>query len=91
MLWATFPRLYESSYVFQYATGIAGAHILARRVLDGAPGAVDACLGFLKAGTSRYPLDALRSAGGDLASPEPVDEAFRVMEGYVARLETLVG
>jgi oligoendopeptidase F len=37
-----------------------------------------------------YPLDALRMAGVDMASPEPVNKAFEVMAGYVERLEKLL-
>ena len=31
--WATFPHLYADYYVFQYATGISGAHALSNRIL----------------------------------------------------------
>ena len=61
--WATFPHLFEDYYVFQYATGISGAHALAHRVLSGTPGAADVYLAMLKAGGSIYPLDALKMAG----------------------------
>jgi oligoendopeptidase F len=89
--WAQFStHLYANFYVYQYATGIAGAHALARGVLSGEPGAVDRYLDFLRAGGSRYPLDALRQAGVDLCSPEPVDAAFAVLAGYVERLEQLL-
>ncbi len=37
------------------------------------------------------PLDALKLAGVELTSPQPVDEAFGVLAGYVERLEELVG
>ena len=57
--WAQFAHLYEPFYVFQYATGISGAHALARGVLDGAPGAPERYLEFLRPGSSVYPLDAL--------------------------------
>lgn len=89
--WAQFPtHLYLNFYVYQYATGISGAHALARRVLDGEPGAAEAYLEFLKAGGSDYPLEILKRAGVDLASPQPVEETFAVLEGYVERLERLV-
>jgi oligoendopeptidase F len=88
--WAEFLHLYRPFYVFQYATGISGAHALARRVLDGGPDAVERYLGFLRAGASEYPLDALRMAGVDLASPEPVEETFAVLASFVDRLESLV-
>jgi oligoendopeptidase F len=90
--WAQFhTHLYSNFYVYQYATGIAGAHWLAERVLSGEPGAVASYIDFLSAGSSRYPLDALRAAGVDMASPEPVNKAFEVMAGYVERLEKLLG
>ncbi len=89
--WATFhTHLYMNFYVYQYATGISGAHALAKGVLAGRPGAAERYLNFLKAGGSRYPLDALRLAGVDLASPEPVEEAFGVLAQMVDRLETLL-
>ena len=88
--WAQFSHLYEPFYVYQYATGISGAHALARGVLDGEPGAAQRYLAFLRAGGSAYPLDVLRQAGVDLTSPEPVEETFAVLASLVDRLETLV-
>lgn len=87
--WAEFLHLYRPFYVFQYATGISGAHALARGVLDREEGAVERYLGFLAAGGSEYPLDVLRGAGVDLASPEPVEETFAVLASFVDRLEAL--
>jgi oligoendopeptidase F len=88
--WATFGHLYADYYVFQYATGISGANALARRVLSGGPAAAEDYLGFLKAGGSRYPLDALKSAGVDLSTPAPVETAFGVLAELVERLDELV-
>jgi len=88
--WAQFGHLYANFYVYQYATGISAAHALSRRVLDGEPNAAERYLDFLKAGASQYPLEALQQAGVDLTSPEPVEQAFDVLEGLVARLETLL-
>ncbi len=91
MTWARFGHLYSDYYVYAYATGIAGAHALAGRVLGGEPNAVENYLGFLKAGCSDYPLEVLKRAGVDLTTPKPVDEAFAVMADYVNRLEKLLG
>ena len=88
--WATFGHLYRDYYVYQYATGISGAHALAQRILSGAPGAVEDYLGFLKAGGSAYPLEALRRAGVDLARSEPVEVTFGILDGLVGRLAELV-
>jgi len=87
--WATFGHLFVDYYVFQYATGIAGANALARRILSGVPGAVEDYLSFLKSGASVYPIDALKMAGVDLTSTKPVDDAFQILASYVDRLEDL--
>jgi oligoendopeptidase F len=89
--WAQFhTHLYSNFYVFQYATGIAGAAHLAQRVVDGEAGAVDSYLAFLKSAGSMYPLDGLRLAGVDMASPEPVQAAFASLATMVGRLEELI-
>lgn len=88
--WAQFStHMYANFYVYQYATGIAGAHALAQGVLEERPGAVDNYLSFLKAGSSLYPLDALKLAGVDMRSPEPVEATFAILAGLVDRLEEL--
>jgi oligoendopeptidase F len=89
--WAYFPHLFTDFYVYQYATGISGAHALSGRVLRGEPDAVPDYLGFLKSGSSGYPLDVLKKAGVDLTSPKPVEETFAIMSSYVDRLEKLLG
>jgi len=91
MVWSTFGHLFSDYYVYQYATGISGAHALSGSILRGEPNAVEDYLGFLKSGSSVYPLDVLKKAGVDLSSPKPVEETFAVMESYIDRLEELVG
>jgi oligoendopeptidase F len=90
--WCQFStHLYSNFYVYQYATGIAAANALAADILVGQAGAVENYLAFLKSGGSIYPLDALKLAGVDMATPAPVDRAFEVLASYVDRLEALVG
>jgi oligoendopeptidase F len=87
--WATFLHMYMDFYVFQYATGIAGAHALANRILAGEPGSAEAYVEFLKAGGSDYALDVLQKAGVDLTTPAAIESAFEVLSGLVDRLEKL--
>ncbi len=88
--WSQFAtHLYANFYVYQYATGISGAHALAERVLS-EPDAAGHYLKFLQAGSSLYPLEALKLAGADLTTPEPVERTFAVLSRYVERLEQLV-
>jgi oligoendopeptidase F len=91
MVWSTFGHLFSDYYVYSYATGISGAHALSDRILRGEPNAVEDYLGFLKSGSSVYPLDVLKKAGVNLTTPTAVEETFAVMEGYIDRLEELVG
>ena len=88
--WATFSHLYMDYYVYQYATGISGAHALANRILSGEEGAAHKYLNFLKAGSSNYPLNLLELAGVELTTPQAVEETFAVLAGYVDKLEQLV-
>jgi len=88
--WAQFhTHLYSNFYVYQYATGIAGADHLVERVANGDSGAVESYLAFLRSGGSLYPLDGLRLAGVDMTSPEPVEAAFATLARMVTRLEEL--
>jgi len=89
--WAQFGHIYMNFYVYQYATGISGAHALVDSILSGKPDAAQKYLDFLKLGGSMYPLDALQMAGIDLTSSEPVEKAFDVLAGLVDRLEQLNG
>ncbi|NLD73053.1 MAG: oligoendopeptidase F family protein, partial [Chloroflexi bacterium] len=89
--WAEFPtHLYLNYYVFQYTTGISGAHALAEPILAGEEGALQRYLEFLSTGSSVYPLDALQRAGVDMTTPAPIEAAFRYLEGLVDRLDGLV-
>jgi oligoendopeptidase F len=91
MTWSTFSHLFADYYVYAYATGISGAHALAGQILRGEPNAVENYLGFLKSGGSDYSLNVLKKAGVDLATPQPVEETFAVMESYIDRMEELIG
>lgn len=91
MTWSTFGHLFSDYYVYAYATGISAAHSLAGGILRGEPNAVQNYLGFLKSGSSDYSLNVLRKAGVDMTSPKAVEDTFAVMEGYIDRMEQLVG
>jgi oligoendopeptidase F len=88
--WAQFSiHMYLNYYVYQYSTGISAANALAQRVLKGGPQAAEDYKSFLKAGGSIYALDALKVAGVDMTSPEPVEQAFDVLEGFVDKIDKL--
>ena len=57
---------------------------------DGKP-AVDKYINnFLCGGCSKDPIDLLKSAGVDMSTPKPVDDALNVFEDYLKKLEATV-
>ena len=87
--WARFPHLFANFYVFQYATGISAAAAMGQQVIEEGEPARQRYLDFLKAGGSKFPIDALRDAGIDMRDPAPVQAAFDILAGYVDRLDEL--
>ncbi len=91
VMWAQFStHLYRNFYPYQYATGIAAANALADGVVARGPEAAERYRRFLTVGGSVYPLDALRLAGVDMETREPMDRGFAVLARYVERLEALL-
>ena len=88
--WATFTtHLYIDYYSFQYAIGISAANAIAKRILDGAPNAAQDHINFLKAGSSMPPMEVYKTAGVDMTSTQPIEDAFAVLEEYIDRLGIL--
>jgi oligoendopeptidase F len=83
------PHFYSAFYVYKYATGISAAAALARQVLE--TGDASRYLGFLKSGGSKFPVETLREAGVDMASPEPVQATLDLFARRVKELSALIG
>jgi len=84
------PHFYSAFYVYKYATGLSAAIALSERVLTGGASELDDYMSFLKGGCSKWPLDLLRDAGVDMASPVPVDTALSYFERLVGELDELL-
>ncbi|MBA3544187.1 MAG: oligoendopeptidase F [Chthoniobacterales bacterium] len=84
------PHFYNAFYVYKYATGVSAAIALAERVLSKVPGAVEAYLGFLKSGGSKFPLETLQTAGVDMRTPGPVESTLRLFDRRLTELEALL-
>ena len=83
------PHFYSAFYVYKYATGISAAVALSERVLSGKSGRVDAYLNFLRSGGSKFPLEALKIAGVDMATPAPIESTLQLFERRLDELESL--
>lgn len=88
--WARIPHFYYNYYVYQYATGYSAATSLASGILSGKDGAVDRYLGFLKAGSSDYPIEVLKQAGVNMTSKQPIVDALAVFEEKLIEMEKIL-
>lgn len=88
--WSRIPHFYYRYYVYQYATGYAAAIALSKRILEeGAPAVAD-YKRFLSGGSSTAPLELLRIAGVDMATPAPVTSALQLFDQLVDELAALL-
>ncbi len=85
--WARIPHFYYDFYVYQYSIGFSAAIALSQRILkEGAP-AVRDYLNYLSGGCSKPPIELLRGAGIDMATPEPINAALASFADLVKQLE----
>lgn len=90
-LWMQFStHLYANFYAYQYTTGISAAHQLLEMFDQNPQAAQENYLRFLRSGGELDPIDALKEAGVDMLTPEPVEATFRTLSGYVDRLEEIL-
>lgn len=84
------PKNLPRQYVYKYATGYSAASALSRSILAHGSPAVARYLDFLKSGDADYPLNLLRVAGVDMASPGPVQAGLDLFASLVERMEALL-
>ncbi|MBE4909390.1 oligoendopeptidase F [Bacillus luteolus] len=90
--WARIPHFYYNYYVYQYATGFSAATALSKQILEEGQPAVDRYINnFLKAGSSDYPIEVLKSAGVDMTSSKAIEDACKVFEQKLTEMENLLG
>jgi oligoendopeptidase F len=87
--WMRIPHFYRAFYVYQYATGISAAVALVDGILEEGEPAAQRYIEFLASGSREYPLELLRGAGVDMASPEPVESALDTYSEYLDEFASL--
>ena len=87
--WSVIPHFYMDFYVFQYATSMAASMALAKDLMEQGEPARVRYLRFLRSGSSKFPIETLREAGVDFATPKPVEDALKVFDGLVGEMEAL--
>jgi len=88
--WAGFLHLYTPFYTFKYTLAIAASYAIASRFLSGDPDAASDFVRFLKAGSSLYPVEALKLAGIDITDPGLIESAYPVISDMLDELEVLL-
>lgn len=88
--WARIPHFYYNFYVYQYATSYAASQELVAQIKEEGQPAIDRFLSFLKAGSSQYPIDVLKTAGVDMTSPQPVLAVVNKMNELLDKMEELL-
>lgn len=88
--WARIPHFYRAFYVYQYATGISAAVSIADKILKQEPDAVSNYRKFLSCGGSDYPINLLKIAGVDMATPQPIIDTLKGFETTLAQLKPLL-
>jgi oligoendopeptidase F len=92
--WTIVPHFYFGFYVFQYATSIAAASLLAEEVVaalaEGDTEPRDRYLTLLGAGGSDHPHELLLKAGVDLTTPEPYRALARRMDKIMDEIEAIL-
>ncbi|MEW5922549.1 MAG: oligoendopeptidase F [Candidatus Zixiibacteriota bacterium] len=83
-------HFYRQFYVYQYATGYAAAELIAKKIMEGQPGATEAYLTFLKTGSSDYPINILKKAGVDMTTTEPYENVINTFGKLVDQYESLL-
>ena len=87
--WMRIPHFYRAFYVFVYATGFCAAMALSQRIMQEGKSAVQDYRRFLSAGSSVPPLEALKLAGVDMTSPEPVRNALKIFQETIDQFRAL--
>lgn len=76
--WSRIPHFYRDFYVYQYATGYAMASSFARQILNEGESAANRYIQcFLKAGSSKYPVDVMKDAGVDITTAKPMADTMK--------------
>jgi len=87
--WMRIPHFYRAFYVYQYATGISAAVALVDGILEEGEPAAQRYIDFLSSGSREYPLELLRGAGVDMATPAPVESALDTYGEYLDEFASL--
>lgn len=88
--WSRIPHFYYNYYVFQYSTGFAAATYFADKITKGDSTALENYLNFLKSGSSKYPIETMKTAGLDMTQADYIQATLSVFENRLDEFENLL-
>ena len=80
--WARIPHFYSAFYVYKYVTGFVSACSLSRSIIESEYKANE-YLSFLSKGSSNWPLNLLKTAGIDLCTADPYEDAIKMFKSWL--------
>ena len=87
--WAYIPHFHRPFYVYAYATSATAAQFFGEAIASAKPGAREAYLQVLSAGSSVPPHELLKRAGLDLTTAEPYQVLMKRMNAVMDEIEQL--
>ncbi len=81
--WIRINHFYKPFYVYQYATGISIAFIIAYAIYDGDEKMLSNYKQFLSSGSSDYPLNLLKQLGIDILDKTIIEKAINIFSDII--------
>ncbi len=88
--WSRYPHFYLNFYTYKYATGLAAAIALSKRLKSGDKGAIEDFMDLLKSGCIDNPIELLKKAGVDMTSAKPIEDAISEFDRLVDEFEKIL-
>lgn len=85
--WSRIPHFYTPFYVYQYATGLSIALLIATKISDGDTVMLNKYLEFLKSGSSDYPTNLVEKMGINIK--DAVNSALSLFDKFIDEYEKL--
>lgn len=82
-------HFYNAYYVYMYAIDYCASSALAQGIINGGEEELDAYLDYLTYGGTMFPIDALKKAGVDMSTQEPIKIAISEFDAILDEFEAL--
>ena len=84
------PHFYYNYYVYKYTVGMCVSSVIAKRVFEGEKNQIENYLKFLKSGSTKSPVELLKTAGVDPLDEKLYQEAFQNFKQDLEEFKKLI-